>query len=614
MHNSWGGSFEISNDQSEETDKYGNLEHDGHLVDYSSMDRTKHSWLLGEDKWKSNKYVDLGCILCSKKLLKGITFLVIVCMLVAGIIFLIVKTTPKKHHVLPPSEDNYTLALRKALLFFNAQKSGHLPPSNNISYRGNSALSDGLMSTPPVDLVGGYYDSGDNIKFNFPAAFTITMLSWSVIEYSAKYEAAGELEHVQDLIQWGADYLLKTFKSSAQSVDIIYAQVGQGVNKTSEDLNDLTCWERPESMDYPRPVSEVQAGSDLAGEMAAALAAASIVFRGRSHYARTLVDAAAQLFKMARDRRGIYTKSATDAAFFYNSSGYWDEFIWGGAWLYFATGNTTYLNIATKQGIADHALASNSSIPSYGVFSWDNKLPGAQVLLTRLKLLQSPGYPYETVLDEFNTESNDIMCSYLPYYHKFPRTAGGLILLEPKRSAPLQNAATIAFLAALYADYLSAADVPGWYCGPTFYSVDTLRNFSKSQIDYILGKNPQNMSYMVGFGNKYPLYVHHRASSIPYDHKTYTCKGGFDRWFHNHKPNPNVLEGAMMGGPDRNDHYTDTRAYNHTQPTIAGNAGLVAALVALSEKGTQGVDAQGLFAAIPPNFPPPSPPTPPWTP
>ena len=34
-----------------------------------------------------------------------------------------------------------------------------------------------------VDLVGGYYTEGDNVKHNFPMAFTTTMLSWSTLEY-----------------------------------------------------------------------------------------------------------------------------------------------------------------------------------------------------------------------------------------------------------------------------------------------------------------------------------------------------------------------------------------------------------------------------------------------
>ena len=63
---------------------------------------------------------------------------------------------------------------------------------------------------------------------------------------------------------------------------------------------------------------------------------------------------------------------------FYNSSGYWDEFIWGGAWLYYATGNLTYLELVTEPSIAEHAGASGGW-KYYGVFDWDNKLSGAQV-------------------------------------------------------------------------------------------------------------------------------------------------------------------------------------------------------------------------------------------
>lgn len=75
------------------------------------------------------------------------------------------------------------------------------------------------------DLIGGYYDAGDAIKFNFPAAFSISMLSWSVIEYSAKYEAVGELDHVKDIIKWGTDYFLKTFNSTADTITTLAAQV-----------------------------------------------------------------------------------------------------------------------------------------------------------------------------------------------------------------------------------------------------------------------------------------------------------------------------------------------------------------------------------------------------
>lgn len=87
-------------------------------------------------------------------------------------------------------------------------------------------MKDGLSDAAfRRSLVGGFYDAGDAIKFNFPASFSMTLLSWSVIEYSAKYQAAGELGHVREIIKWGCDYLLKTFNSSADTIDKLVAQV-----------------------------------------------------------------------------------------------------------------------------------------------------------------------------------------------------------------------------------------------------------------------------------------------------------------------------------------------------------------------------------------------------
>ena len=60
-----------------------------------------------------------------------------------------------------------------------------------------------------VDLVGGYYDAGDNIKFGFPMAFTITILSWGALENPDSLAAHGELDNVRGAIRWGTDYLLK---------------------------------------------------------------------------------------------------------------------------------------------------------------------------------------------------------------------------------------------------------------------------------------------------------------------------------------------------------------------------------------------------------------------
>lgn len=138
-----------------------------------------------------------------------------------------------------------------------------------------------------VDLVGGYYDAGDNVKFGFPMAFTTTMLSWSVIEFGGLMKE--ELQHAKQAVRWGSDYLLK----ATQFPDTVFVQVGDAVK-------DHACWERPEDMDTPRSVFKVDRnnpGTEVAAETAAALAAASMVFRRTDHaYSRLLISRAIRVF------------------------------------------------------------------------------------------------------------------------------------------------------------------------------------------------------------------------------------------------------------------------------------------------------------------------------
>jgi endoglucanase len=145
--------------------------------------------------------------------------------------------------------------------------------------------------------------------------------------------------------------------------------------------NDHYCWERPEDMDYLRPAYTVSSAPDLGSEMAAALAAASIVFKDSPVYSRKLITGATNIWTFARRMggRARYVAGLPPGEVpFYNSTSYWDEYMWGGAWMYYATGNITYLQFVTNSALAKNANA-NGGGRGYGVFSWDNKLIGAQV-------------------------------------------------------------------------------------------------------------------------------------------------------------------------------------------------------------------------------------------
>jgi hypothetical protein len=91
-----------------------------------------------------------------------------------------------------------------------------------VKYRGDSGLNDGNQAK--TNLIGGYYDSGNNIKFTFTTAYTMTLLSWSAVEYQTKYADIDELDHVKDIIRWGTDYLLKAFIPPNGSNHTMYSQ------------------------------------------------------------------------------------------------------------------------------------------------------------------------------------------------------------------------------------------------------------------------------------------------------------------------------------------------------------------------------------------------------
>lgn len=108
-----------------------------------------------------------------------------------------------------------------------------------------------------------------------------------------------------------------------------------------------------------------------------------------------------------------------------------------------------------------------------------------------------------------------------------------------------------------------------------------LIQLAKQQIDYILGSNPLNMSFMVGYGENSPKRVHHRSSSLPTrdEHQApIGCNEG-RTYFYSTEPNPNELTGAIVGGPNITEQYTDSRDnYVQSEPTTYTNAPLVGIL------------------------------------
>lgn len=61
--------------------------------------------------------------------------------------------------------------------------------------------------------MGGYYDAGDNVKFEWPMAFTVSLLSWSGVEYEKEVSSVKQLDYLRSAIRWGADFILQAHTS-----------------------------------------------------------------------------------------------------------------------------------------------------------------------------------------------------------------------------------------------------------------------------------------------------------------------------------------------------------------------------------------------------------------
>ncbi|KIL12357.1 glycoside hydrolase family 9 protein [Bacillus sp. FSL M8-0266] len=451
---------------------------------------------------------------------------------------------------------NYVEVLQKSLLFYEAQRSGKLPKSNRLNWRGDSGLEDG--KDVGHDLTGGWYDAGDHVKFGLPMAYSAAVLAWTVYEYREAYEEAELLDDILDQIRWATDYFLKAHTGPNE----FWAQVGDG-------NADHAWWGPAEVMPMSRPAFKIDEncpGTEVAAQTAAALAAGSIIFKETdAPYAAKLLTHAKQLYAFADRYRGEYTDCVTNAQPFYNSwSGYIDELIWGGIWLYLATNEETYLNQALK------AVEEWPKDWDYTfTMSWDNTFFASQILLARITKENRFIESTERNLDYWTTgfvQNGKV--------ERITYTPGGLAWLDQWGS--LRYTANAAFLAFVYADWVSDKEKKNRY-----------QTFAINQTHYMLGDNPLNRSYVVGFGQNPPKHPHHR-----------TAHGSWSNQLTNPSNHRHTLYGALVGGPNAQDQYDDDISdYVSNEVATDYNAaftGNIAKMVQLFGKGQSKL----------PNFPP----------
>lgn len=236
-----------------------------------------------------------------------------------------------------------------------------------------------------------------------------------------------------------------------------------------------------------------------------------------------------------------------------------------------------------------HLARESSSPPSPTSYiaNYDNSGHVAALLLDQL-LGFAPAQQH--MLDFFKGWMTGLSAAKTPVLFVTPK---GLHYLAGHPSAgdePLPNAAHAAMLALLYAHSPRAQAR-----GLTPYVVQNMECFALQQATYVLGgQRGKERSFVVGLGSNPPAKPQHRQAS---------CASGLMRCSVANSlapadPNPQVLKGAVVAGPDGGDAFADVRSSEQSRVSVAYNVPFMGAVAGLLQHAVSPANCQkehGLF-------------------
>lgn len=429
---------------------------------------------------------------------------------------------------------NYAEVLQKSLFFYEVQQSGELPEWNEVEWRGDSTTND--------YITGGWFDAGDHVKFNLPMSYSATMMAWGLYAYGDGVEEAGLEETYKNNLNFVLDYLARCDLGD----EVVY-QIGDGGA-------DHKWWGSAEliELEMERPYFTCKA-SCVTGSMAAALAAGALALGEGDENHDYYIEHAKNLFEIADTYRS--DDDYTAAAGYYDSwSGFWDQLFWAANWLYMATGEQEYLDKATSYIPNLNKMNQSTELSYTWGQCWDDVMQGGMLL-----------YAMNTGDSTYAQRVNKHLDTWADGTDDKQTTDGGLVWMSQWGS--LRYATTAGFLASVWSDYIAETD-------PT--NSAKYEEFAERQINYCLGDNPNNFSYVIGFGDNYPQNPHHRTAQGAWE----DLQGALGYFRH-------TLYGALVGGPTSadDDSYEDSvDNYQANEVATDYNAGFTALLCKMVSK------------------------------
>lgn len=456
--------------------------------------------------------------------------------------------------------------------YYGGQRSGynnwlvynHLPAGVQTKYKGTCFIDD--KDTDGYDLSGGWHDCGDHVKFGQTQYYSAYLLLKGFAEFPTgyddyytatyiNYKSTGKwnwednthdpngIPDILDEVKHATDYFIKCARNSTT----FYYQVGQGTPDHKTWVTAVLM--QTQSKDkggQQRVVYKNPNDASMASFCGASLALMSRLYaKYDTAYASLCLKHAKYAYTYAKSHPG--TAGSPDGGF-YGANGNWkDDYASMCAELYWTTGDATYKSEALAFTVIDEWTGDIRG-NSYGADYSNN----GDIALYNMALLGKSNA--KTVLGTIVTKF------YLGNVQPDGQFAGGNI-----NWGPLRYNANTAFTVALW-QKLNGTD-------------DTINKYIYDNIDYILGKNKSNLSFVVGFGANCAKHPHHRTVYLNDNDPTDVEKQQMEI------PAKNKQFGSMLGGYRDPSKFKDiVTSYEYTEGGIDYNAGLVCVLGFINSK------------------------------
>lgn len=405
-----------------------------------------------------------------------------------------------------------------------AHAAGHTSDVARITTDWNDVNSNGGSQ----DVTGGWYDAGDHGKYVVNGGISVWLMQNQFerakgTDSEAAYadgsmnlpENANSYPDILDEARWEIEWMMKMMVQDGEYEDMVYHKV--------HDIKWTALGLAPADDTEERIIKPPTTCATL--NMAAVCAQAARLWKDYDPaFAQQCLEAAEEAYDAAEEHPDMYApldQSVGGGAYGDDDSS--DEFYWAACELYITTGDDDYLEDMKKSDWflkVPTSLSSGETDGVVGSFDWGNTATlGSLALAANMDSLKSGDS--DTLKKAFTSAADTYIALESEQGYGQPYGASKISYNDPTVGYVWGSNSFVADNAIVIAAAFDLTDDSKYMNGVV------------SAVDYLLGRNPMDYSYVTGYGDHAAENPHHR----------YWCAQAVEGF-------PSAPAGVLVGGPN----------------------------------------------------------------